>query len=292
MVRSMSGHGRGEAGNERVRVVVEVRSVNHRFCRVSTRLPSDLMSLEDEIRRLVQERVQRGKVDVDARVESVSGAQLRFDQRLARVYGDQLREVAEQAGTERPRLGDVLALPGVMVSDAIGGFDPDADVEALRAALTAALDAHDAMRRREGEHLAADLRARLDTLHSGSAAIEAAAAEAPARARDALRARLEVLLAEVGRTVDDDRLVQEAAYHAERADITEELVRLRSHLRKSEELLESSDAPGRSLDFLAQELHRELSTIGAKTKELPVAELTVELKAELERIREQVQNLE
>lgn len=288
----MSGHGRGEANNERVRVLVEVRSVNHRFCRISARLPSDVGFFEDEARRTVQERVQRGKVDVDARVESAGGVRLRFDRQLARVYGDQLREISEHAGTERPHLSDVLTLPGVMVTDGVAGFDAEADLPVLRAALAAAIDGHDAMRRREGEHLAADLRARLELLRQGAETIESVAREGPARARDALAARMRELLADGGHSVDEGRLLQEAAYYAERSDITEELVRLRSHLLKADELLREGDAVGRTLEYLAQELHRELSTIGSKTKDLQVAEIGVTLRSELEKIREQVQNLE
>lgn len=292
MVRSMSGHGRGEASNERVRVLVEVRSVNHRFCRVSARLPSDVGFFEDELRRTVQERVQRGKVDVDVRVESAGGSQLRFDRHVARAYGDQLREIAEHAGTERPHLADVLSLPGVLVTDGVAGFDADSDVEVLRTALSRALEAHDAMREREGEHLAADLLARLELLRQGVEAVESTAKDSPARAREALRARMQEILADTGHTVDEGRLLQEAAYYAERSDITEELVRLRSHLQKADDLLQTGDCVGRTLEYVAQELHRELSTISSKTKDLEVAEAGVTLRAELEKVREQVQNLE
>jgi uncharacterized protein (TIGR00255 family) len=179
-----------------------------------------------------------------------------------------------------------------MVAAGATGFDPDRDAELLERALSEALDVFDAMRHREGEHLAQDLLHRLGLLRTGLTTIESSAAELPMRVRDALREKIDALLADVGRSVDEERLVQEAAFYAERADITEEIVRLRSHLDKAEALLASDDAVGRTLEYLAQEMHRELNTIGSKTKELAVAEVAVDMKAELEKIREQVQNLE
>lgn len=291
MIRSMSGHGRGEAASERLRVVVEVRSVNHRFCRVSARLPAEMSAFEERARRRVQERVQRGKVDLAVSVEGLAGAAGGVDVEAARIWGERLRGLAQDLELAPPALADLLGLPGVVV-EAAESVDPERDGPLFDAALEAGLAAFDAIRLREGEHLAADLRARLAAIRSGIEGIEVVAAELPRRTRDALRERIGALLAEIGTQVDEDRIVQEAAYQAERADITEELVRLRSHLDKVDALLDSPEAVGRTLEFLAQEIHRELSTIGAKTKELEVADVTIDLKAELEKIREQVQNIE
>ena len=292
MVRSMSGHARGEASNDRLRVVTELRSVNHRFCRISVRLPGEIAFFEDAARRQIQGQIQRGKVDFGAQVESTAGTGIRIDRELATRYGQELAAVADAAGLGPPSIADVLELPGVLTSDGNAGFDPAQDVELLEQALAAALVALEEMRRREGEHLADDLRARLDTLRTGLETIATAAEGLPARIRDSLRERIDALLTDVGRKIDDDRIVQEAAFHAERADITEEIVRLRSHLDKATELLDSDEAVGRTLEYLSQEMHREINTIGSKTKELEIAEVVVELKAELEKIREQVQNLE
>lgn len=288
----MSGHGRGEAADDRLRVVVELRSVNHRFCRISARLPSDVAFFEEEARRRIQARVQRGKVDVGAQVENTGSGSVRIDGALAERYGRELERIATAAGLGPPSISDLLALPGVLVTDGSAGFDPERDTHLLERALQAALDAFDEMRQREGTHLAQDLAQRVRLLSEGLDTIAAAASELPARTRDALRERIASLLEEVGRTVDEDRIVQEAAFLAERADITEEIVRLRSHLDKAASLLDSDDSVGRTLEYLAQEMHREINTIGSKTKELAIAETVVEMKSELEKIREQVQNLE
>ena len=291
MIRSMSGHGRAEAADESARVTVEIRSVNHRFCRVSVRLPAAMIALEDRVRRQVQGRVQRGKVDVVASVAGASGQASRVDHDLATAWARDLQDMAEAAGLPAPTVGDVLALPGVLTGETSLG-DDDAAAALLGEAVGSALDAFDQMRRREGEDLAADLHGRSAAMRARLSEVAAAAEALPARVRDQLRERIEDLLADTGAAVDEDRIVQEAAYHAERADITEELVRLRSHLEKLDTLLDSRDAVGRTLEFVTQEIHRELNTIGSKTKDLEVADTIVDLKAELERVREQVQNIE
>jgi uncharacterized protein (TIGR00255 family) len=288
----MSGHARGEASNERLRVVVELRSVNHRFCRISARLPGEFAFFEDAARRQIQARVQRGKVDVGAQIESTASGSVRIDGALAERYGRELERIATSAGLGPPTISDVLTLPGVLVTDSSAGFDPERDIGLVERALAAALDTFDEMRLSEGAHLARDLAERLDALRAGVDQVGQAASELPARIRDTLRERIEHLLEDVGRTVDDDRIVQEAAFQAERADITEEIVRLRSHLDKASALLDSDEAVGRTLEYLAQEMHREINTIGSKTKDLSIAEVVVEMKAELEKVREQVQNLE
>lgn len=286
----MSGHGRGEASSERHRVTVEIRTVNHRFCPISLRLPSELSPLEEGVRRRIQGAVQRGKVDLSL---SVGGgpAAAAIDAAAAERWASQLGELCARLELPRPSLADLLPLPGVVV-DSAAGMDLDRDADVIYEAVDAALESLDEFRRREGIHLARDLADRVTSIREGVARIAQVAAELPARARDALRQRIQDLIDEVGSELDEDRVVQEAAYQAERADITEELVRLRSHLDKLERLLAADEPVGRTLEFLTQEIHRELNTIGSKTKELAVADTAVDLKAELERIREQVQNIE
>lgn len=265
--------------------------MNHRFCRISVRLPAELAFFEERARRQIQARVQRGKVDFVASIEGCLGPAAGIDTAAAAAWAGKLEELSRDLAVAPATIGDLLALPGVL-TERVAGADPEADGPLLEAALEAALEAFDEMRRREGEDLATDLRARIQEIRDGVAGIEEVSGEMPARVRDALRGRIAELLAEVGTAVDEDRIVQEAAYQAERADITEELVRLRSHLDKVDRLLAEGDAVGRTLEYLAQEIHRELSTIGAKTKELAIADLAIRLRAELEKVREQVQNLE
>jgi len=293
MIRSMSGHGRGEARSEQVLANVELRTVNHRFCRVSMRLPSELAFFEDTARRLIQERIQRGKVDLTLVVTGARSGAVQLDREAAKKWAAQLRELADELGLPANfGVAELLSLPGVVGSDNELDVDPESAGSILEAALRQALDNLEVMRAREGAHMAEDLGARVDRLEAGLERIEAAAADLPGRTRDQLRERVGELLAEVGSSVDESRLIQEAAYFAERADITEETVRLRSHLTKTRSLLGSDQSVGRALDFVAQEIHRELTTIGAKTKELAVAEEVLGLKSELEKIREQVQNVE
>lgn len=291
MIRSMSGHGRGEADLGEQRVTAEVRTVNHRFCPISLRLPADLHSLEEAVRRRVQGAVQRGKVDLSVSVDGRAGGAA-LDRELAARWARELKRLAVDLELAEPRLEDLLQLPGVLVESA-SGLEGDRAEEVVFEAVDRALAALDEFRRREGRDLSADLSERVAAMRDRLERIETVADELPARARDSLRTRIAELLEEAGGDVDESRIVQEAAYQADKADITEELVRLRSHLDKLEGLLESSGEPvGRTLEFLAQEIHREINTIGAKTKDLSVADTTVELKADLERVREQVQNVE
>jgi uncharacterized protein (TIGR00255 family) len=288
----MSGHGRAEAHNTTLRVTVEVRSVNHRFCRVSVRLPGELAFLEESARRAVQARVQRGKVDVTVSFSGSGGQSMRLDRAAAAAWISELRELAEEHGLDAtPRLGEIVQLPGVVTGDGAVRAD-DATAALLTEALDAAIGSFDEMRAREGADLAADLRGRIAEMRTRIEAIVEVADVLPQRIRDQLRQRIADLLEDTTAEVSEERIVQEAAYHAERADVTEEVVRLRSHLEKVDDLLRSTDAVGRTLEFVTQEIHRELNTIGSKTKDLEVTEGIVALKAELERLREQVQNIE
>lgn len=292
MIKSMSGHGRAAAANEALRITVEIRSVNHRFCRVSIRLPSELTALEDHARRQVQECVRRGKVDVTVSFAGASGQSRRLDQAVADAWVRELRDLAERTGLEGgPTVGDVLQLPGVLAGASTLPMD-DATGDLLAAVIDEALTAFDAMRSREGADLAADLSHRVAMMRESIEEIATVGDALPGRIRDQMRQRISDLLGETGTEVDEDRIVQEAAYFADRADVTEEIVRLRSHLEKVDTLLVSDEAVGRTLEFVTQEIHRELNTIGSKTKDLEVADTIVVLKTELERLREQVQNIE
>ncbi len=290
MIKSMSGHGRGEASDGDIRVTVEVRSVNHRFCRVSLRLPNELGAHEDRVRRQVQDLVQRGKVDVAVVAGGTAPDGAAVDRAAAARWAGVLTELAAEQGLAPPTLADVMGMPGVLGGEI--SLDDDVAGEVLLEATTAALQAFDEMRGREGKDLAADLSGRVAAMREAIEQIATVAESLPARVRDQVRERITELLADTGVAPVEERIVQEAAHYAERADVTEEIVRLRSHLDKIDELLEAGGAVGRTLEFVTQEVHRELNTIGSKTKDLEVADAIVGLKAELERVREQVQNVE
>jgi uncharacterized protein (TIGR00255 family) len=284
------GAGRGEAAGEAL--TVELRAVNGKFCEVKPRLPRELSTLETELVKTVKARVSRGVVDVFVRRESASGRGLlpQLDLALAAAYAKALRELKDELGLAgEPSVHDVAQLDGVL-SLGEAAADVAAMGLALQSALQTALDALDQMRRKEGEALARDLMARLSTLEQGAREVARLAPLQIEHARERLSARI----AELSRGVplDPARLAQEVALFADRTDVSEELTRLASHLEQLRGLI-GSDAPaGRKLEFLVQEVHREINTIGSKSQHAGIAAAVVDLKAELERVREQIQNVE
>jgi uncharacterized protein (TIGR00255 family) len=290
----MSGYGRGIAGGEGVRIAFELRSVNHRFCRVGMHLPGELTFFEATARQLIGERVDRGKVDLSGTVRGPRGLpEVQINRDLAESYKESLGSLAADLGIEPDvDLGMLTALPGVVSGQTTPQVDPERDAPIVQEALIAALDALDEMRRAEGEHLALDMAGRLQVVAGMVGRIQEMTGDLPRRYRDLLAARIESLLEDTAGEVDPARLAQEVAHYADRSDITEELVRLRSHIEKAGDLLENGGAVGRSLEFLLQEMHREVNTIGAKAKVVEIGDLVVDLKSELERVREQVQNVE
>jgi uncharacterized protein (TIGR00255 family) len=294
MIRSMTGFGRAEARGETIVVVVEARSVNHRHLDVALRLPRALAPLEAEARRLIQSRVERGRLDVSVQLTPAAGGSaqdVRVDEPLARALVARARELGRALDVEgEVTLAWVLDRPGVLrVEEAEAPADAVAS-PLLAEALGRALDDLVARRTVEGEALAAALR----TLHADLAAqvdvIEARAPAAAARREDRLRERIATLLGEVA--VDEGRILTEVAVWAEKTDITEELARLRAHLEQLTLLLEKGGAVGRPLDFLIQELNREVNTVGSKADDLELSQAAIAAKGVLEKIREQVQNLE
>jgi len=290
----MSGYGRGEAEGESIRIGFEARAVNHRFCRVTVHMPSELAFFEGPARHIVRDVVQRGKVDLTATVARiVSTEAIGVNGELAQSYFRAFQDLGTDLGIAGKLSLDTLAgLPGVIATPEAAALEPERDAAIAEAALRSALGAFDQMRRSEGKHLRDDLVARFQTISGEVRSIETMATDMPRRYRDQLSARVAALCEEVEGQLDPARLAQEVAYYADRSDITEELVRLRSHLAKGEELLAEGGAVGRSLEFLIQELHREINTLGSKAKATEIADIVIEMKSELERIREQVQNIE
>lgn len=301
MVHSMTGFGRGEHGGPAGTLHVEIRSVNHRFTEVALRLPRAWNVLEDRLRRLVQASVARGRLEVHAgRDETEASPKAVFvDRLLAQSYHDSLREAAAFLGlNEAPSLELVARMPDVVrLTDAL--VDPEALWPALEAAALQAIQALKAMRAREGEHLAAELQRRLGRLDGLIAAIAARAPQVPVEYQERLGRRVAELLSRNGEgqvALDPARLAQEVAYFADRADVSEELARVRSHIQQFRSALDGdatgSDGVGRKLDFLVQEMGREVNTIGSKAGDLAISRAVIDAKAELEKIREQVQNVE
>lgn len=290
----MSGYGRGVADGDGLRISFELRSVNHRFCRVGMNFPTELVFFEGEARKLIVERIERGKIDLSATLRGPRGLpDVQINAGLAESYRNSLTALAERLDIDaRVDLGMITGLPGVVSGQTTPQIDPERDVPLVRQALLEALDALDAMRVAEGEHLAADMVQRFGAIGGVVDQIEEMTAELPLRYRDLLTARMKSLLEDSTGELDPSRLAQEVAYYADRSDITEELVRLRSHIDKAAGMLDNGGSVGRSLEFLLQEMHREINTIGAKAKVVEIGDLVVDLKSELERVREQVQNVE
>lgn len=292
MLRSMTGFGAGRAQVDGEELSVELRAVNHKFCEVKARLPRELAALEAGLVKRVKERLARGAVDLSVRrvAATASGTAPVVDVALAREYQRAWRELAAALQLpESPTLAQVAVQPGVVRLEE-RGVDVAAAEEATRQALEGALDALTAMREQEGLALRADLEARLAQVASWVREVEALAPQAV----EAYRERLSQRVAELSRgaPVDPQRLVQEVVLFAERTDVAEELTRLRSHLEQFGALLAAPEPAGRRMDFLVQEMHREVNTTGSKSQHPDISSRVVSLKAELERIREQVQNVE
>lgn len=292
MLTSMTGFGTGRARVEDEEVTVELRSVNHKFCEVKTRAPRELAAAELTIQKRVKERLSRGAIDVMIKRQtrtSSTGAPV-LDVELAREYRQRLADLAKALWiADTTTLRDVASQPGVLRLEE-RELNAEAATTAALSALEQAIEALVAMRRVEGAALERDLTARLERIAEGVAQVSALAP----KATEEFQARMQERVAELLRAgeVDPQRLAQEVAFFAERTDVAEEMTRLGSHLEQCRALLAGSEPAGRKLDFLVQEMHREVNTTGSKSQHREISRWVVELKAELERLREQVQNIE
>lgn len=291
MIRSMTGFGRGEATVGELTVVAEARSVNNRFLDVGLRLPREHAAFEPAVQRRVREAFRRGRVELTVRRQAAAGAPtVRADAEVFAAWSRAVepllvgRSDAERAAV----LPVLLGQPGVLVAS---GLDvaPEVEQAALDQAVGQALTALAAMREAEGVLLDLDLRGLLDGLEADVEACAAQTADVAAR----LAARIEERVVRlVGEGVERWRIAQEAALLADRADVAEELTRLRAHLDQARGALASDEAVGRRLDFLVQEMLREVNTLGSKTVDAPVSHRVVAMKTALERLREQAANVE
>lgn len=286
----MTGYGRGVVERGEVRATVDVRAVNHRFLDLKLRGAPLAPALEDALSARVRRSVERGAVTIAVNLARGGGlAGLRIDADAAARVHRSLSDLAARLAIPGPDLALVLAQPGVVTGDDRVD-DGHAAMAVALDALDAALAQLDLMRANEGAALAAELRLRLDELVATRARIAVLAAGVPQQLARRLLDRVRHLLAEVG--VDEARIAQEVALLADRADVTEELVRLVSHLDQARSLVDGPGAVGRRLDFLVQEIGRELNTIGAKATTAEIGSAIVDAKSTLEKVREQVQNVE
>lgn len=295
MIASMTGFGRGTSQAGSLTATVEMRSVNNRYIDVSVRLPQNLADREGDVQARVKDAFERGRITVSVQVEKEAGVDLpvRVNLDAARAYGRLLNDLRRAAGLDEPvRLEDLLRY---YADDVFAAAEEDpAALEQTWKAVVAALDdaiaQMHAMRQQEGEALRADLATRLDALEERLGDVEARAPLRVEEARIRLQERLDALLAD--QRFDPERLEQEIALLADKLDVTEECVRLHSHLNLFREALDADEAVGRKLNFIVQEIHREVNTIGSKANDAEVARLAVAMKEDVEKMREQIQNVE
>ncbi|MBN8227405.1 YicC family protein [Corallococcus macrosporus] len=292
MLKSMTGFGSGRARVGDEEVSVEARSLNHKFCEVKVRLPRELSALEPALVKQVKDRLARGSVEILVRRQAatVSGNVPTVDVGLAREYARAFREVAEAMGQAvEVAWSQVANQPGVIRLEE-KGVDVESATQATQTALQQALGALETMRNTEGESIHADLDARMKLIEGWSQEV----ARLAPRAVSDYQQRLTERVAELARgvAVDPQRLAQEVALFAERTDIAEEVTRLATHLEQFRLLMASPEPVGRRMDFLVQEMHREVNTTGSKSQHAEISARVVSMKAEVERIREQVQNVE
>lgn len=293
MIKSMTAFGSGAFQKGDTRYVAEVRSVNHRYRDIVLRLPRNHQLLEEGLRAVISSRTSRGRIEASFQIEMSSEAppyELELNLPLAKSYLRIFKQLADYSGLgHEMRLESLFQMKDMILIKSEAG-DAEEAREGFNEALNRALDALEEMRIKEGEAILKDFAKRLDRLESYVNAVHMRAPELP----EAYRKRLTEKVGSVlnGVEVDPARLAQEVAFLAERSDITEEIVRARSHLKQFRAYLLSDEAVGRRLDFLVQEINREVNTLGTKASDTAISQIAVEMKAELEKLREQIQNVE
>ena len=289
---SMTGYGSAKGSVEGQEITVELKSVNNRYLDCSVRLPRNFLFAEDTVKQAVSAGVSRGKVDVfvSAQASQDSGTVVSVNEELSRGYRDAVARIAETLGLESGLNAFSLArFPDVLTVER-RELDKDKAVAALSEITAKAVEEFNAMREREGERLRRDMLGKLETIEGLVSIVEERSPQTVKEYRERLEARLRDILAD--RSLDEQRVITEAAIFADRTAVDEETVRLRSHIAQFRTMLEEGSPIGRKMDFLVQEFNRESNTIGSKCSDASLAKVVVDLKSEIEKIREQLQNVE
>lgn len=294
MIKSMTGYGRAESVVNNKKYMIEIKSLNHRYLEISLRIPASLSPLELDVKKRISGRFSRGRIEASVRMDSESGSvgegRYELNLPLVRNYYDLLVQMRDEFNLkDEIALGTIAAFRDVYILKESG---PDLSViwGELEDVIERAMDALIEMRKREGENIYRDLIERIDLIKKSLDLISLRAPQVVLEYQKRLGERVKELAG--GMALDDLRLAQEIAIMADRSDITEELVRAKSHILQFQNLLESDDAAGRNIDFLIQEMNREVNTIGSKSADTEISRKVIEIKAELARIREQAQNIE
>ena len=292
MIKSMTGYGSAKGTVEGLQITVELKSVNNRYLDASVRLPRSFLFAEDAVKSAVQRHISRGKVDVFVTVDASDAGDMtvKVNEGLLKGYLDALQHIAEKYDLPN----DVTAMAVSRFPDVLSVEKKDLDAEAISAGILEitekALDDFDAMREREGAKLRDDVLARLGTIDTLVSTVERESPVTVAAYRERLVAKMEEVLGAAG--IDENRILAEAAIFADHIAVDEETVRLRSHMSQLRTMINGSSPTGRKIDFLIQEFNREANTIGSKCQNSDIAHTVVDLKSEIEKIREQIQNIE
>lgn len=297
VLKSMTGFGRGEYLDSDCRLTVEIKAVNHRYNEIVIRMPRSLNAVEDKIRRHVSKTLARGRIDVFINIDEYSkkNRSVRVDKELAMAYHNAMKELADlfsiSSTTRTDNIYHIAKYPDVIqvedkAEDALAWWPK------LTEALNIAIDNLMAMRVTEGANIEQDLLMRIAKIQDHVAAVEERAPAIVSEYREKLLNRMREFLATFDITADESRVLQEAAVFADRTNFTEEIVRLKSHLLQFDATLKAKEAVGRKLDFIVQEINRETNTIASKANDSAVANRIIDIKSEIEKIREQIQNIE
>ncbi len=294
MLLSMTGYGESQTQEDRLAVTVEVRCINSRYLKLSIRSSDGYGPLEPMIEALVRERIRRGTIQLNIRVERAASAEdYRLNEEVLDGYRSQLKRIQEAWGNHQPiDPQQLLLMPGVVTETTRRAEDVNQDWPTIRSTLIRALDGLDTMRQGEGRAMAADLTANLDAIAAALDEVEKRAPLVVDAYRTRLNDRIGKVLAELNATLEPADILKEVSLFADRSDISEEIVRMRSHLVQFREIMDSAEPSGRKLDFLSQEMVREGNTIGSKANDVEIARHVIEIKAAVERIREMIQNVE
>lgn len=292
MIKSMTGFGRAQASVEGFNITVEIRSVNHRYFEFYAKLPRTYCFLEDKVKTLLSTGISRGKVECSIQLEATSDESVvvSVNEPLVKGYIDALKTISDKFSLEN----DITTLSVARFSDVLSISKAPVDEDELWAkvspVVSEALQGFVSMRETEGKKLCEDVLSRADTIIENVSYIESRSPETVKQYSEKLLERMRNVLDDV--QVDEARILTEAAIYADKIAVAEETVRLRSHIEQLHEMLNSNEAVGRKLDFLVQEINREANTIGSKAQDVDIARRVIDIKAEVEKIREQIQNIE
>ena len=292
MIKSMTGYGRCEHLDETQKIVVEIKSVNNRYNDINIRVPRSMVFLEEQIRAEIANFTTRGKIDVFVTMEQYvdENKVIIADMELAKKYVEKVKEMSEELGIPFDMTGSKLARVPEVITIEKAEADKDKVWEDVKAVLKGACEQYNAMREREGQRICDILKERVSSVESIAADVVARMPGIVSDYRDRIYAKVTELLGD--RTIDESRILTEIAVFADKVSTDEETDRLSSHIEEFRKMLDSKEPVGRRMDFLIQEMNRETNTIGSKCNDFEVSKMVVEIKAEIEKIREQIQNIE